>query len=505
MRNLILLLFLACLAPAALGQSSKGAASAVPVAGDAFAPASSPNPWRDDYSGISDMKNYKLWGTYNVHDPACLRVGDTFYIYSTDAIFRIDSAGIKRDNLPFGYVQIRKSRDLVHWEFVGWAFPEIPVEAAEWVKEKNNGWGANNIWAPYVVEHRGRFRMYYCVSAFGRQTSYIGLAEAPTPEGPWELKGEVVKTNTGDVMNAIDPSVITDLKTGKVWMHYGSYFGGLHRVELDPETGKTLVAGDQGVLTARRFDGKKNNIEAPEIIYHPGLQKYYLFVSYDPLMTTYNVRVGRADTPEGPFLDYTGNDTREEQDDFPVLTYPYRFENHPGWAGTGHCTVFSDAAGNFYMAHQGRLAPWNQLMVLHVREIKWTRDGWPVVSPERYAATPPEVIAPGKLPGEWEIIELTGSVPERELRAGQIVRNEVALRGNENITSARLLLRADGTMDGAKKGTWALENGSLRLTTANETLFLETWAGQDWENETRTLLFSGLNAKGCSVWGKKIK
>ncbi|MDR2414584.1 MAG: arabinan endo-1,5-alpha-L-arabinosidase [Odoribacteraceae bacterium] len=492
MRKTTLFLILACLAMQARGQSRSSTL------------APSPNPWKDDYSGASAMQDYKQWGTYNAHDPACTRVGDTYYIYSTDAIFRIDSSAIKNGGLPFGYVQIRKSKDLVNWEFVGWAFREIPAEAAAWVKEQNRGRGASNIWAPCMTRHGDRFRLYYCVSAFGRQTSYIGLAESSSPEGPWELKGCVVKTKTGDVMNAIDPSVATDPVTGETWMHYGSYFGGLHAVQLDPATGLTRVKDDQGKLTARRFDGKKNNLEAPEIIYHPGLKKYFLFISYDPLMTTYNVRVGRSDAIDGPFLDYAGNEMTLERDDLPVLTYPYQFENHPGWAGTGHCTVFDDGKGNYYMAHQGRLSPWNQLMVLHVREIKWTRDGWPVVSPERYAATPPEKITSKKLAGEWEVIELTGNVPERDLEAGQVVRNEVALRNNEKVASRRVALNADGTLGGAYTGKWKFADGQLQLTIGDRRLSLEAWAGQDWENERRALLFSGLNDEGCSVWGKKI-
>lgn len=37
----------------------------------AFVPVPSPNPWADDYTALSSMENYKQWGTYNVHDPAC--------------------------------------------------------------------------------------------------------------------------------------------------------------------------------------------------------------------------------------------------------------------------------------------------------------------------------------------------------------------------------------------------------------------------------------------------
>ncbi|MCR1860088.1 hypothetical protein NSB23_24020, partial [Phocaeicola vulgatus] len=30
------------------------------------------------------------------------------------------------------------------------------------------------------------------------------------------------------------------------------------------------------------------------------------------------------------------------------------------------------------------------------------------------------------------------------------------------------------------------------------------FAGHDWENETETILFTGLDAQGHSVWGKRI-
>ena len=108
---------------------------------------------------------------------------------------------------------------------------------------------------------------------------------------------------------------------------------------------------------------------------------YFLFVSYDPLMTTYNIRVGRSRSPEGPFLDYFGNNLKDTTNNFPILVAPYTFDNHPGWAGTGHCGVFDTGDGRYFMAHQGRLAPGNHQMVLHVRELFFTPGGWPVASP----------------------------------------------------------------------------------------------------------------------------
>ena len=471
----------------------------------AFEPISNPNPWADDYRSVSGMKDYLKWGTYNVHDPSCKLFGDTYYMYSTDAIFAENRKEIQENNLPFGYNQVRKSKDLVNWEFAGWAFREIPAEAKKWVLDNSGGRGATNIWAPYILQYNGKYRLYYSVSAFAKQTSYIGLAESDSPEGPWELKGCVVKTKTGDKMNAIDQSIVINPETGEHWMHYGSYFGGLYCVKLNPETGLTMQEGDQGHLIARRFNGKKNNIEAPEIIYNPGLKKYFLFVSYDPLMTTYNIRVGRSDNPEGPFLDFNGKDMREEEDNYPIITYPYQFNGHKGWAGTGHNSIFSDVKGDYYLASQARLSPDNHLMDLHVRRVFWTKDGWPVVSPQRFAGTEQSEIRNGDMPGEWEVITIHGDAPLRDLEAGQILWGENLLKPEEVNRSGIITLNKDKTISGEMTGSWMYENGILILNSDNKIVELHVFAGQDWENEKKTLLFTGLNERGYSIWGKRIK
>lgn len=470
-------------------------------------PTTSPNPWKDDYRSISNMEHYKSWGTYNVHDPSCIKIGDTYYMYSTDAIFRENRKKAAENNVPMGFIQVRTSKDLVQWNFEGWAFSEIPLEAKEWVLAHSDNKGASNIWAPYIVQYKHIYRLYYCVSAFGLQTSYIGLAESTSPLGPWVQKGSVVKTQRGDAMNAIDPSIVTDPITGKIWMHYGSYFGGLYAVELNPENGLALQQDDQGHSIARRANGKKDNIEAPEIIYNPAFKKYYLFMSYDPLMTTYNLRVGRADNPEGPFLDYFGNDLRDTINHYPILTYPYKFANHAGWAGTGHCSVFQNGTGDFFMAHQSRLSPDNQLMDLFVREIKWTENGWPVVSPERFAASKQSEISKKTIAGNWEIIRINDLKTDRKLEFGQILWGENQLRGTETNLSQQVAMTKNGKLGKDITGKWEFskQNG-LTLQLPNETIQnLIVYAGHDWENETETLLFTGLDNNGRSVWGKKVK
>ncbi len=52
-----------------------------------FKPIPSANPWDDNYLSVAKMEDYRQWGTYNVHDPSCRKLGDYYYMYSTDAIF----------------------------------------------------------------------------------------------------------------------------------------------------------------------------------------------------------------------------------------------------------------------------------------------------------------------------------------------------------------------------------------------------------------------------------
>src|SRR5574344_2566454 len=471
-----------------------------------FSPTASSNPWPDDYIDVASISDKSSWGTYNVHDPSCRKIGKYYYMYSTDAIFY--SPSLHNSEMKTGFIQVRRSLDLVHWEFKGWAFTSIPQEAIDWVHSHTGGEGATNIWAPFIIAYQNKYRLYYCVSAFGRKTSYIGMAESESPEGPWRQKGCVVKTNDNSVMNAIDPSVIVDSKTNKWWMHYGSFFGGLYCMELNPDTGLALVDGDQGHLSARRANGNQDNQEAPEIIFNKRQNKAFLFSSYDPLMTTYNVRAGRSDKIEGPFLDIDNNDLRDTINHYPLLIAPYRFEGHPGWAGTGHCGVICDNNGKYFMVHQGRLSPENLQMVLHVRQLFFTPSGWPIVSPERYTASKSRTFKERDLVGKWEIIHFKKPKRERELEDGQVLWGEGHLLPSEVNTSFELTLKVDHSLNTKNNiGRWSLSSPKqlLDISIGDEIIKdLLLFSGHDWERNTDTILFSGLDKDGCAVWGKRI-
>ena len=233
----------------------------------------------DDYSAISSYESRDQWGFYNVHDPAILKDGEYYYSYSTDASY---------GNVIGPGIQMRRSKDLINWEFLGLAFDGLPEMGANFIRS-NGDEPFNSLWAPYVYKFNGEYRLYYSLSSATPRLSVIGLATAPTARGPWTEKGFAVTSlaNNTRQTNAIDPTVIV-AQNGEHWFYYGSAWDGIYALQLDPATGLALRSGDKGVRIAQRGNtgGKANgNIEGPEIIYNAEQQKYYLFISYDWLAT----------------------------------------------------------------------------------------------------------------------------------------------------------------------------------------------------------------------------
>lgn len=448
------------------------------------------NTITDTYPGYGPTNVFQ-WGYRNTHDPAILKDGDTYYCYGTDVCFGADiRPGI----------QIRKSTDLIKWDFMGWAFNSLPAQGSAYITA-GGGTPFNALWAPYVIKVGSEYRLYYSLSSALPRLSVIGMATASAPMGPWTEKGLVVtsKNDNSVQTNAIDPTVVID-QSGRHWFYYGSAWDGIYKLELNPATGLAKTSGDKGTRVAQRGStgGKINgNIEGPEIIYNEQFHKYYLFISYDWLQTKYNVRVGRSDSPEGPFLDYAGNDINNNQDDGPMILAPYKFNGHSGWQGVAHCAVFKDGNSQYYMAHQGRPGENSFYMDLHVRKMFWTEDGWPIVSPERYAGVAQSAITSADLTGNYEQIVLGYNV---------VPGYADEQTSPDFQTSVSLVLDAAGTINGNANNHWTYSAPWLTLnwgTTWTDKLYVER--GRDWENKVEsTILLSGLNNSGTAIWGKKI-
>src|SRR5690606_23443180 len=95
-------------------------------------PAFDLNTITDTYPNITDYAHSAKWGHYNLHDPSILKVGEYFYCYSTDAAF-----GYGEGTLRAG-IMVRRSKDLVDWEFLGWALNGLPQQAVDYIKSVNS-------------------------------------------------------------------------------------------------------------------------------------------------------------------------------------------------------------------------------------------------------------------------------------------------------------------------------------------------------------------------------
>ena len=167
--------------------------------------------------------------------------------------------------------------------------------------------GGNNTWAPDVIRSGSTYFLYY--SAPGTQPkSAIGLLVGKTldPESPdynWEDGGPVVWSDGIEDSNAIDPGVFRDPTNGSLWLTYGSYFGYIRLVELNPKTGQRLYPATKPVNIAI-------NSEASIMIFRDGW--YYLLVTHGSCCaganSSYNIRMGRAKRVTGPFVDNMGID-----------------------------------------------------------------------------------------------------------------------------------------------------------------------------------------------------
>ncbi|KAH7105068.1 glycoside hydrolase family 43 protein [Auriculariales sp. MPI-PUGE-AT-0066] len=171
-----------------------------------------------------------------------------------------------------------------------------------------------NPWAPDVNRlPDGTFTLYYSVSTLGSQDSAIGLATSPSmEEGTWTDHGAVFSSKPGDPANAIDPNLFFD--GDKMWMTYGSYWNGMYRLPM-----KDMMTLD-GDLPGTHTAGANGRPAEGGFLYRPPGSQWIYFLFSDGVTPLggatsnpapgeeYKVRVGRAETMDGPFLGPQGVD-----------------------------------------------------------------------------------------------------------------------------------------------------------------------------------------------------
>ncbi|UPK46693.1 family 43 glycosylhydrolase [Paenibacillus pabuli] len=445
----------------------------------------------------------------SVHDPSVIKVGDIFYIFGS-------------------HLQVAKSKDLMNWDSVASGVtddnPVVPnvtkefAEALQWAQ-------TDTLWAADVIQLAdGKFYMYYNACKGDSPRSALGVAVADNIEGPYKDQGILLKSGMWDEIsedgtiydatvhpNVVDPDVFFD-KNGKLWMVYGSYSGGIFILEMDEKTGKPLPNQGYG---KKLTGGNHSRIEAPYMLYSPETDYYYLYLSYGGLGADggYNIRVARSKTPDGPFLDAEGNDMINVKADkdkplfddrsiepFGVkLLGNFLFQRQIGDSGTGqgigyvspgHNSAYYDAdTGKQFLIFHSRFPGRGEEHEVRVHEMHMNSEGWPVVSPYRYAA----------------LEENTAQLTTQDI-AGQYNWVNHGKEITADIKSSQTVqFTADGQISGAVTGTWSLEADNHVQITSNNVVYKGVFT-HEWEPDSQKtiLTFSALSSSGVTIWGSQM-
>jgi arabinan endo-1,5-alpha-L-arabinosidase len=301
-----------------------------------------------------------------VHDPVMIKEADTYYLFCTG----------------FG-VQVFSSKDMKNWRREAPVFSKTP----DWVVKAIPAFKGGSMWAPDISFHNGKYYLYYAVSAFGKNTSCIGLAinktlDSASADFKWEDMGKVIQSVPGrDMWNAIDPNLVFD-ENNTPWLTFGSFWEGMKLVKLNndlasvaqPEVWYTIARRPRDFNTPDTSAGNAA-IEGPFIFKKDN--RYYLFVSWDYCCrgerSDYKVVVGRSDKVTGPYLDKNGVDLAKNGGTLVVEG------DNKEWYGAGHNSAYT-FNGKDYLIYHGYDAKDRGRSKLIINEIKWV-DGWPTVSP----------------------------------------------------------------------------------------------------------------------------
>lgn len=438
---------------------------------------------------------------YEIHDPAVFEdpVSGRFYIYAT-------------------HMQGLVSEDLEHWTPLP-KYVKVPWEAEAWT-------GSDDIWAPDIVKVGDEYRLYCSNSTWGTRKSCIFLAVSDQAEGPFVPRDIVIKTDDSLDVNGIDANIVEDHESGEQYLLYGSFWGGVHLLPLDKESGLARDRGPdgcgvgsirldprymagtkiqdlpreeqerrRGICLARRPLWTDGAIEGPYMIYCRETGYYYLFVSYGSLMSDYNIRVGRSRKVTGPFLDYFGNDLADTEDPDCsrglLISAGYRWLTGMPHMAPGHNSVLQRENGELFLVSHIRKMRFLEdgcgPGLLQIRRLYTTPDGWLIAGAQPYARETFRIARPPVIPGVYERIELRPAVPQGIAHAHPLILHE------------------DGRLESCSiRGSWKqIDEYTLEFTYGPVTEYVHVEKGLDHDINRTTVLLSGLSDRGICTWAKK--
>ena len=222
--------------------------------------------------------------------------------------------------------------------------------------------------APDAIKIGDRYLIAYSATGGGLGGGHAGRVltmwnktlDPNSPDFAYTEPIEVAHSLDDEDCDAIDAGLLLDPTTGRLWLTYGTYFGFIRIVELDPKTGKR-VEGNEPVDIAI-------DCEATDLMYRNGW--YYLLGTHgtccDGPNSTYNIVVGRSRNVTGPYLDNMGRDMLKGGGKMVIAAGDRK-------TGPGHFGRYIEKMSFHYEADfdQGGRS------VLAIRPLLWKND-WPV-------------------------------------------------------------------------------------------------------------------------------
>lgn len=241
-------------------------------------------------------------------------------------------------------VQMAVSEDLVHWsplkdgKRLHDAMPVLPAWA-------ERGW----TWAPEVMEHDGRFLLFFTARerASGRQCT--GLAVGTDPLGPFTSAASAPLICQRELGGTIDASPFRDAD-GKLYLYFKADSNALGKptpIFVQPMTADgTGLTGEPTKLLVNDHPWEAHVIESPTMVRHGG--SYVLFYSANHFgwethqrLSPYAMGYATCTGPEGPCVKAAEN---------PIL-HSYVDRQAGCLSGPGHQAVFEDKGRAFIMFH----------------------------------------------------------------------------------------------------------------------------------------------------------
>jgi arabinan endo-1,5-alpha-L-arabinosidase len=247
-------------------------------------------------------------------------------------------------------------------------------------------------------------QVYTCNGAIGIMT-----ARGKAPHYKWTDLGEPIVTWVQDKIprygSLIDVSLMIDFEK-RLWLVHGC--GSIFIVELDPYTLKLKQDPENTVFSGDRWthigDGGRNaedpTMEGAFIFphEHEGTRFYYLFATWGEnsirIWNKYQIMVGRATSPTGPYIDKEGRRMDLEHgpgsggtvllDDSGSIIGDSRYQI-PGHPGICEYPVKTGGTKFVFSFHFHPDRGYEELLA--AKQMVFDKEGWPVVLKEDFDPT----------------------------------------------------------------------------------------------------------------------